>query len=122
MVAVLTPRLQALHQAHHQDHPLQREDAHGVEALVLSHLKVLVVICLHGWHIQTEKEINVHIATDIILIYIHDVHHVMCPDNTRPTFLNEYFVTTKPTEDAVYDKYKYLLQSPLFNPPSFVIF
>ena len=95
MVAVLTPRLQALHQVHHQDHPLQREDAHGVEALVLSHLKVLVVICLHGWHIQTVKEINVHIATDIILIYILDAHRVMCPDNTRSTFINEYFVFTK---------------------------
>jgi hypothetical protein len=34
-----------------------------------------------------------------------------------------YTITTKPTEDAVYDKYKYLLQSPLFNPlPSFAIF
>jgi hypothetical protein len=65
----------------HHIHPLQGEDAHGVAEQVLSHLKVLVVICLHGWHIQTEKEINVHIATDIILINIHDVHHVMCPDN-----------------------------------------
>lgn len=87
---VEVPRLQALHQAHHQDHPLQREDAHGVEALVLSHLKVLVVICLHGWHIQTVKEINVRIATDIILIYILDAHRVMCPDNMKQYFSEDF--------------------------------